>query len=439
MNGIGTEIIVIAALILLNGFFAGAEAALIAIRRTRVDELAQKGGRAARTLKKLKEAPDRFLATVQVGVTLVGTLASVVSGATVVVFLTPIIREIPVPLISGLAPQLAIVVVVAAIAFASLVFGELVPKYFAIAHPDRVALATARPIAILSRLGHPLVTILTWTSRLITRMMGVHPTHKVQPLSDHELRILARESSVHGTIDDVEMQLIHQALDFSDTTARQVMTPRPDVAAIEQNADNDTVLRIMREEGYSRFPVYRKTIDTIVGMLYAKDVIHLMIDGAPVVLADLVRPAMFVPDSMSIAKVLALFQEERRHVAIVLDEFGGTAGLISLEDIVEEIVGDIQDEYDTEPAEFKRLDDGTALVAAGLPIIDFNERYDAELPTDRADTLGGLFTATLDRLPHKGDHIEIGTIRLDIATLDGRRIKLLRAKRLKDEPGNSRE
>jgi len=267
----------------------------------------------------------------------------------------------------------------------------------------------------------------------------VHPTHKVRPLSDHELRILAKESSVHGTLDDIEMQLIHQALDFSDTTAHQVMTPRPDVAAIERGADNDTVLRIIREEGYSRFPVYKSTIDSIVGVLYAKDVIHLMTNGALFVLADMVRPAMFVPDSMSIAKVLARFQAEHRHIAIVLDEFGGTAGLITLEDILEEIVGDIQDEYDTETAEFRRLDDGTALVAAGLPIIDFNEQYDAELPTDRADTLGGLFTATLDRLPHKGDHIEIGSIHLDIATLDGRRIKLLRARRLKGEAEDSAE
>ena len=152
VNGIGTEIILIAALILINGFFAGAEAALISVRRSRVDELAASGRRSARVLKRLKDAPDRFLATVQVGVTLVGTLASVVSGATVVVFLTPILRDIPFKLISSFAPQIAIIIVVAAIAFASLVFGELVPKYFAMAHPDRVALATARPIAVLSRI-----------------------------------------------------------------------------------------------------------------------------------------------------------------------------------------------------------------------------------------------------------------------------------------------
>lgn len=430
MNGIGFEIGLIAGLILLNGFFAGAEAALIAVRSTQVDELAARGGAAALALKKLKDAPDRFLATVQAGVTLVGTLASVVSGATVVVYLVPRVGALPWSFAQNFSEEIAIGIVVAAIAVASLVFGELVPKYLALAHPDRVALFTARPITVLSRIGHPLVVALTGVSRLVTRLFGVRPSDRARPVSDQEIRLLAREGSRYGTLDDIERRLIEQVLDFSDTTARQVMTPRPDVAAIPQDAAMADVLKTIREEGYSRFPVYDETIDHIKGVLYTKDVIHLLADDAPLILADLVRPPMFVPDSMAISKVLARFQAEHSHLAIVLDEFGGTAGLLTLEDVLEEIVGDIQDEYDTEPADFQRLDDGSALVSAGLAIIDFNEQYGAELPTGRADTLGGLFTVTLDRLPHKGDHVILDGVRFDIATLDGRRIKLLRARKM---------
>ncbi|MEW5702067.1 MAG: hemolysin family protein [Candidatus Zixiibacteriota bacterium] len=429
-GSIAVEVALIAALILLNGFFAGAEAALIAVRRSRVSELAARGGAAARALKRLKDAPDRFLATVQVGVTVVGTLASVVSGATVVDALAPRIALWPWEPAQRWAEQIAIGIVVVIIALATLVFGELVPKYLALARPERVALFASGPITWLSRLGYPVVTLLSSVSRGVTRLLGVHPSEQHRPVSDQEIRLLALEGSLHGSIDDVERELIHQALDFSDTTARQVMTPRPDIAAVNLADDVETVLQTIREEGYSRFPVYEETIDRIKGVIYTKDIIHILSERSPVILRDLVRPVLFVPDSMPIPTVLARFKAERRHLAVVLDEFGGTAGLLTLEDILEEIVGDIQDEYDTEPEAFRLLEDGTALALGGMAIIDFNERFGAQLPTDRGDTLAGLISSTLDRLPRKGDHIELADVRLDVATLDGRRIQLVRALRI---------
>lgn len=430
MAQIGIEILLIGVLILLNGFFAGAEAALIAVRRSTVSELARTKGVAGRAVKSLKEKPETFLATVQVGITLVGTLASVVSGATVVEALTPRIAALPWVFAQRWAVQIAIGIVVIVIAFASLVFGELVPKYLAIARPERIALVAARPITWLATVGKPLVALLTHISRFIARLLGVHPSEHDRPVSDQEIRLLAIEGSLHGTIDDVERELIHQALDFSDTTARQVMTPRPDVIGIDINWTNEEVLQTIREEGYSRFPVYDGTIDRISGAIYTKDVIHLLSVDSPIILRDLVRPVMFVPDSMVISEVLAKFQKQRRHLAIVLDEFGGTAGLITLEDVLEEIVGDIRDEYDAdEQAEFRLLPDGTALAAGGMPIIDFNEEFGVSLSTESADTLAGLFTATIDRLPRKGDFIEVGGVRFDVATLKGRRIVMLRARR----------
>jgi putative hemolysin len=431
MAQIGVELLLIGVLILLNGFFAGAETALIAVRRSTVNEAARSKGAAGRALKALKEKPETFLATVQVGVTVVGTLASVVSGATVVEILTPRISELPWAFAQRWSEQMAIGLVVAIIAFASLVFGELVPKYLALARPEKMALHVARPIAWFASVGKPLVALLSSVSRLIARMLGVQPSEHEQPVSDQEIRMLAIEGSLHGTIDDVERELIHQALDFSDTTARQVMTPRPDVAGIDLGWEVADVLQTIREEGYSRYPVYDGSMDRIVGVLYTKDVIHLMTDGSPIILRDLIRPVLFVPDSMVISEVLAKFQKERRHLAVVLDEFGGTAGLITLEDIIEEIVGDIRDEYDTdEQSEFRLLPDGTALAAGGMPIIDFNEEFGVSISTDLADTLAGLVTATIDRLPRKGDHIEVDNVRLDVATLKGRRIILLRARKL---------
>jgi CBS domain containing-hemolysin-like protein len=239
----------------------------------------------------------------------------------------------------------------------------------------------------------------------------------------------------------VEHDLIHQALDFSDTLARQVMTPRPDIAAIDLKDDFDTVMRVIREEGYSRYPVYDDTIDQIRGILYTKDIIHLLIESGPIILQDLIRPPMFVPDSMPIDQVLNRFQAEHVHLAIVLDEFGGTAGLVTIEDILEEIVGEIQDEYDTETEDFRLVDDGTALVAGNLAVIDFNEQFDADLPTDRADTMAGLISATLDRLPKLGDRVELKGVRLEVASREKRRTRLLRARRVEsdeDISGNHR-
>ncbi|GAB4324967.1 MAG: hemolysin family protein [Candidatus Zixiibacteriota bacterium] len=424
------EILLIGALIILNGFFAGAEAALIAVRRTRVNELAAKRGRSGQILKILKDTPDRFLATVQVGVTLVGTLASVVSGATIVRVLTPAIAEIPVPVIQRWSQGIAIAIVVTAIAFASLVIGELVPKYLALARPDKFALAVARPISIIAKVGHPLVILLTAVSRALTRLLGVKTDEGELSVSDQEIRHLVLEGRLHGSIDPTEHDLIHQALDFSDTLARQVMTPRPDIAAIDLSDDFAEVMKIIRQEGYSRYPVYENTIDQIKGILYTKDIIHLLHDNSPVVLSDIIRPAMFVPDSMPIAQVLNRFQAEHVHLAIVLDEFGGTAGLLTLEDILEEIVGEIQDEYDMEAEGFRMMPDGSALVVGGLSVIDFNEQFEADLPTDRADTIGGLVGAVLDRLPKPGDHVDISGIRLEVASREKRRTRLLRARRL---------
>jgi len=430
MGYVGFEIALIGVLILINGFFAGAEAALISVRQTRVNELAEKKGIAGQTLKALKAAPERFLATVQVGITLVGTLASVVSGATVVRALTPMIASLQFGFAQRWPEQIAIVIVVAIISFASLVFGELVPKYLAIARPGRVALWSARPVALLSRLTHPLVVFLTVVSRFVTRLFGVRADEHAQHVTDQEIRSLTLEGNIHGSIDEIEHRMIHQTLDFSETKARQVMTPRPDIAAVDVNMPSEELIQFIRDEGYSRYPVYDKTIDKIVGVLYAKDIVHFVKDGEPIQVRKLMREPLHVPDSMSLSKVLTLFQTQKRHMAIVLDEFGGTAGLIALEDIIEEIVGDIQDEYDAEPSQYTQHEDGSALVAAGLPVIDFNERFDAEPPTDKGDTLGGLFVATLDRLPHKGDNITIGDVRLDIATLHGRRVKRLRARRV---------
>jgi len=214
------------------------------------------------------------------------------------------------------------------------------------------------------------------------------------------------------------------------------MTPRPDIAAIDIDVSLDETLRMIREEGYSRYPVYEQTIDKIRGVIYTKDIIHLMSDGSPIILADLIRPVVFVPDSMPIVKVLARFQTEHRHLAIVLDEFGGTAGLLTMEDILEEIVGEIQDEYDAEPSDFQQLPDGSALVSGGLSIVDFNERFGAHLPTARADTMAGIMSVALDRIPHRGDHLELEGIRLEVASREGRRVRLLRVRKIQEENKN---
>lgn len=420
------QILIILLLILANGFFASSEFALISARRSLIKQLSEKGHKKAQLVDKLQTKPDMFLATIQVGITLVGTLASVVGGAKLVDVLNPLIQKIPSRAIQNSSESIAIGIVVVVITYLLLVLGELVPKYLALAYPEKVAFRTAGPIHFLSRLTFFVVKLLSYSSRFLFSLFVKEVPHESGFISDEELKFIVQEGKKKGVFDQTEEELIHSALEFTDTTVRNAMTPRTEIVAFDINAGQEQVIRAMTEEGYSRIPVYKDNLDNIVGIIYAKDMINLLQNQELIILEDILHRPYFVPDSMKISELLKQFQKKRVHMAIVLDEFGGTAGLITMEDIIEEIVGEIRDEYDRdEEDEVYLLSDNLAIVNASLYIGEFNQKFGTDLP-EEYNTVGGFLTSSLGRIPVLDEEIKINNLTFVIFDKVGPRLKKIK-------------
>jgi len=426
METVLIEIIVILLLILANGFFSSSEIALISARRSRIKHLSEKGHKKAQLVGKLQNKPDVFLATIQVGITLVGTLASVVGGAKVVDHLKLWIEKIPSPAIQNSSESIAIGIVVVVITYFLLVLGELVPKYLALAYPEKVAFRTVGSVNFLSRLAFLPVKMLSNSSRFFVSLFLKRVPKESGFITDEELKFIVRDGKTKGVFDQTEEELIRSALEFTDTTVRNAMTPRTEIVALDRSAGQQQIIRAMTEGGFSRIPVYKDNLDSIVGIIYAKDIINLLQNRELIILEDILRKPYFVPDSMKISELLKNFQKKQLHMAIVLDEFGGTAGLITLEDILEEIVGEIRDEYDREEEEeIQLLSDNLVIVNASLFIGEFNQKFRTDLP-EEYNTMGGYLTGTLGRIPLLDEEIKIGDLTFVIFDKVGPRLKKIK-------------
>jgi len=425
------ELLAILALVLANGFFAASEFALVASRKSRIKNLSRKGDRRAAITAALLAKPDRFLAAIQVGITFVATLAGVFGGATIVRTLTPVIEEIPIAAISNTAHPIAIAIVVIFISVLSVVIGELIPKYIALGNPEKIALAVSRPISIFSTLTFFVVGFLTFSARLILRLMGLKKIPERSHITEDEINILISEGAEKGVFDKTEQKLIRSVFDFTDINVRQAMTPRVDMIGIGIDWNREQILEVMTTNGYSRYPVYSESFDHIEGILYTKDLIRMLVHEGVVILKDIIRKPLFVPDSMPLTSLLRKFQKRKKHIGIVLDEFGGTAGLITLEDILEEIVGDIQDEHDTDQPEFVAHSEKIAYAAASFRPDELNREFNAKVPEDISETLAGLMVEKLGRVPHMTEEVVIGNIKLKVVEMSGKRIKRIRIEKLK--------
>ncbi len=419
---------IILLLILTNGFFAMAEIALIAARRTRVIQLAEEGNARAQVVRRLQDDPDRFLATVQVGVTLVGTLAGAVGGASAVRSLQPLLAQVPV-----LAPWsgvLALAMVVVLITYLSLVIGELVPKSLALAHPERAALGVAGIVDALSRASRLLVGLLTASTRAIVRLFGVREVRATPFVSEEEIKLMLHQGRAQGVFDQTEQELIHSVFAFSEAAVKEVMVPRPKIQAIEIETPVPEVLAFIAEAGKSRYPVYRRTLDDVVGVLNDRNLLPLLAAGKPVVLADLLHPAYFAPETTRIHRLLREMQRRRMPMALVVDEYGSVEGLVTIEDLVEEIVGEISEE-DEEEGPVKRMRDGSLILDASVNLRDLQGRYGLDFPESAEyETLAGFVLAQLQRVPRGGEIITHGDWKLTVVDMDGRRINRVRAERL---------
>lgn len=419
------EIIIIVVLVLVNGFFAAAEISLVSARRTRLRSLANKGEPNAKRVLQLQEDPGKFLATVQVAITLVGTLAGVLGGATVVEELE---ARLAAP-ISGVTKTVAIGLVAMAISFLSLLFGELLPKMLALQHPERLALQVARPVQWFYLAALPAVKLLTGSSRFLLKLLGFKEEAKAPLVTEEEIKLLVSEGSRLGIFEKVEEMLIHSVFQFADTPVKKAMTPRTDIVAIEMGTPREKLLQFVAEEGYSRIPVYKGDLDHIAGIIHTKDIINLLLNAELVILEDILRPPYFVPETKKVRELLSDFQRKQVHMAIVLDEYGGTAGLITLEDIIEEIVGEIQDEYDAEREEVTQMEGGRAVVSARIRPEKFNALFGASLPTAEYETLGGFLIDHLGRIPSVEEKIFFGGFDFIVKEKRGHRLLTLRIER----------
>ena len=411
-----TDLAVVVLLILVGGFFAASEIALITVKRHRLSQLADDGHNAARVAQRLTEDPSRFLATIQIAITFLGFLAGAVGAAAFSGYLAEVIDDIPWRPLQEAAPPIAFVVVTLLIALASIIVGELVPKTLALNFPERLALVVARPIGLIERLFAPIVWVVTRLSAVFVRLLGGTERPQGGYLSTEELKLLVETGSEQGEIEEEEKEMIHGVIELGDKRVHEVMVPRIGIRAVNVDDPFDEVLDTIVRAGHSRLPVFTESLDSIIGILYAKDLLpYLKGNGraaGEIDLRALVRAPVYVPESKPVDDLLHEMQVAKRHIAIVVDEYGGTAGLVTMEDVVEEIVGEIQDEYDTEEPMVEQVesDDELAYRLDGRVSMDdlrdlFDLSDDDEHDEDAYDTVGGFVVHRVGRIPLPGTEV----------------------------------
>jgi putative hemolysin len=434
---------IVAILILITGFFAASEIALITVKRHRLSQLADEGNRAARTAQSLIEDPSRFLATIQVGITFLGFLAGAFGAVSFSHALAGLVALIPLDFISRSADTIAFIVVTLLVAMLTIIVGELVPKTLALNFPERLALAVAGPLALLDRILRPIVWLVAGVSLVLVRLFGGKQRPHAGYLSTEELKSLVESGSEQGGIEEDEKEMIHGVIELGEKSVHEVMVPRIGIRALEVTAPLDEALDVIVRAGHSRVPLYEDGLDNIVGVLYAKDLLPYLKGNvrngkspADIDLRSLARPPVYVPESKRIDELLHEMQLDKRHIAIVVDEYGGTAGLITMEDLVEEIVGEIQDEYDAEEDLVEPID-SDSLVAFRLDgrvsMDDLRDLFDMsddeEEDEDAYDTVGGFVIHRTGRIPLPGEEVPFHEVTIRVETADSRRVSKVIASR----------
>ena len=438
------DLAIVAGLILVSGFFAASEISLITVRRTRLTQLVSEGRRSAEVAQKRVEDPSRFLATIQVALTFLGFLASAVGAVSFSGALADWIRLIPLKPIQDAAGTISFLLVTALIALASIIVGELAPKTLALSFAERFALIVARPIRWIERALSPIIWFVSTISNFLVRGLGGKERPQLGYLSTEELKVLVETGSEAGSIEEDEKEMIHGVIELGETMVHEVMVPRIGIQAIEVSAPIDEVLDMIIRAGHSRLPVYEESLDNIVGILYAKDLLPYLKQNLSEIpnidIRSIVRPPVYVPETKAVDELLHEMQLTKRHMAIVVDEYGGTAGLITLEDVVEEIVGEIQDEYDTEESLIEPVEaDGQRAyrLDGRVSMDDLRDLFDlpdAEEEDEEAyDTIGGFIVHRAGRIPLPGAEVPFKDVILRVVAAEPRRVAKVLATRPEPE------
>jgi putative hemolysin len=408
------ELIAVGVLILLNAFFVAAEYGLVTARRTRIIELQHEGDRRARDVLRITGNPPRFIAAMQLGV----TLTSLGIGALGEHALTKAFDPV-------MATAIAIALAYLILTFFHVVLGELVPKGVALGHSERTALAVSAPVRAFFAIARPLIWVLQRSTEVVLRALGLQPPGAADDvLSEAELRMLVSRSTQHGEIEQQEQEMLYKVFDFADKEASDVMVPRPEVVALSIDLPPEQALEAVMDAPFTRYPVYRGNLDDVVGVLHVRDLFHALRDRGmeQVQIEDIIRPAHIVPETKDLAALLTEFRRTNQHMAVVVDEYGDMEGIVTLEDLLEEIVGEIEDEFDLPDESIEQVDDDTIKIDGTFPIDDFNERFHTDLPAEDYHTVAGFVFGLLGRQPEVGDDVSHDGMRFDVLEVEGSRI-----------------
>ena len=413
-------------LIVWSGLYSAAEIAIISLRKSRLQELVDQNNKKAKIVHDLLENHDDFFAIVQIGMTVLPSLASALTGVIAIRHIKPLIENIP--WISNYSEMISVTLVVAVVSYLIIIIGELVPKSLGAIYPETLALFFAKFILWQLKIIHPIIKFLSASTSIIVKILSKNRPEPNKDISEDEFKLMLEEGTKSGVIDKTEHDLISSIFQFTDTTAKEVMIPRTQVVSINAEDTREDIIKTVLEEGYSRMPVYRETIDNIVGIIFAKDLISLLENKNLIILEDILRPAYFVPDTKKISQIMKDFQAKKNQIAIVLDEFGGFEGIVTMEDILEEIVGEIHDEYDEETHSFEISPTGGIVVDGMLNVSDFNEKFDRfKIPEDEDyDTVGGFVIKSAGRIPEINERIIYQDYIFTILKKDERRVSLIK-------------
>jgi CBS domain containing-hemolysin-like protein len=408
------ELVAVGVLILLNAFFVAAEYGLVTARRTRIVELQHQGNRRARDVLRITSDPPRFIAAMQLGV----TLTSLGIGALGEVALSRLFDK-------AISTVLAVIFAYLILTFLHVVIGELVPKGIALGHSEGTALFVSAPVRFFFIVMRPIVWFLEAATEVVLKWLGLKPPGADDDvLSEAELRMLVSQSTQHGEIEQQEQEMLYKVFDFADKEAKDVMVPRPEVVALSIDLPPEQCLEAVMDSPYTRYPVYRESLDNVVGILHVRDLFRALRDRGmhEVKVEDIIRPAHIVPETKDLAALLAEFRRANQHMAIVVDEYGDMEGIVTLEDLLEEIVGDIEDEFDLPDESIEQIDEDTVIIDGTFPIDDFNERFKTEMPDEDYHTMAGFVFGLLGRQPEAGDTINHDGMRFDVLEIEGSRI-----------------
>jgi magnesium and cobalt exporter, CNNM family len=414
---VSLELLGVAALILLNGFFVAGEYALVTARQTRMQELAQRGDRRARAVLRIVNNPPRFIAAMQLGVTATSLGIGALGEHALAKVFDPIV-----------ASAIAVVFAFLIITYLHVVVGELVPKGVALGYSEPTALAVSTPVRAFFVAFKPLIWILQRSSEVILRALGLTPPGgEMEVYSEAELKMLLSRSREEGEIEQQEQEMLYKVFDFADKEVSAVMVPRPEVVALSVELPPEEALSAVIESPYTRYPVYRGSLDDVVGVLHVRDLFSAIVDRgiAGVQLEELLRPAHIVPENKDLAALLTEFRRTNQHMAVVVDEYGELEGIVTLEDLLEEIVGEIEDEFDLPDESIERLENGRLRIHGTFPIDDFNEQFGRSLPIEDFHTIGGFVFGMLGRAPEPGDEVEYDGCRFKVLEVEGSRIERL--------------